>query len=85
MAGLGLDVFILKDEDGEYYEIPRDTIEAARVAGARKAELDELLKEPEVQGHQSGNNPVVTTLYMIPIAGQAALYAHFVANKATGR
>lgn len=44
------EMLVLADEDGNYYAIPRETVERYRLSGEQKAKLEELLGD-DVSGY----------------------------------
>lgn len=68
MTGQLTEGLVLRDQAGNCYFIPRETIEACQVSDERKAEIEAWFAEREVEGY----NPSLVGLGMAAAAGAAA-------------
>ncbi len=50
MADAGTERVIFADDAGNFYELPRETFEGARVAPERRAELEATLADDDTAG-----------------------------------
>jgi hypothetical protein len=57
-------VLVVRDGAGDYFLLPTDVLERGRVPEARKAEVAQLLDEPDVSGYYARQlHEVVTTVF----------------------
>jgi hypothetical protein len=52
---------VLRDGAGDYYLVPRETLERGRVPAEQRAEVEEWLAESEVSGYSARNLYEVAT------------------------
>jgi hypothetical protein len=59
MGNEGMEVVVFSDQDGNYYALPRQTLEQARVPTEHKGEVEKLVRQGEVVGYADEDTPAL--------------------------
>ena len=72
-------VLVLKDQVGDYFLLPQETLERGRVPQERKAEIEQLIAErqTDVQGYVGFIAHAVISLAQAVAIGAGALYRQY--------